>query len=652
MGGLWKYEDGSNLLLDIAKLFGSNFFFEVQYHLVESQANLNKHIIDLSNHYQIPIVCGCDSHVIFPEQCKDRDDYLLSKHIVYEDESGWFFDYPEEEDIVERFKRQGVLTNSQIKEALENTNIFAEVEEYNSRVFDTSIKLPSVYPDKSQDDKNAILSNIIWEEWAKEKENVPKNQWNKYEKEIEKELNVVIETNMADYFLLDYKVIRRAKDLGGHITLTGRGSSPSFYISKLLGFTTIDRIGASVKLFPERFITKERILEAGTLPDIDINSGNPQVLAQAQIDVLGENHTYPMIAYGTLRPKAAWKLYARAKNIDFDTANLISQQIDQYEMDLKHVEEDEKDSLDVLEYIDEDYRVLYTESTKYLGIISDSKIHPCGYLMYDGDIKEEIGLVRTKENLVTVMDGLWAENYKFLKNDLLKVSVVELIYRIYEKIGLKPHPLPELLKLCQNDVDVWNVYKNAWTMGINQVEQRSTSGRVAKYAPKNISELSAFVAAIRPGFKSNYKQFEAREPFSYGIPSLDNIVQTKEFPQSFLIYQENSMQVMAYAGIQISQTYEIVKNIAKKRVEKVLKYKEQFISGMTKKIIKTENRSKEDAIKVADMTWKIIEDSSKYQFNCSHAYSVAGDSLYGAYLKSHFPLQFYEVFLDMLEKDG
>jgi DNA polymerase III alpha subunit len=31
---------------------------------------------------------------------------------------------------------------------------------------------------------------------------------------------------------------------------------------------------------------------------------------------------------------------------------------------------------------------------------------------------------------------------------------------------------------------------------------------------------------------------------------------------------------------------------------------------------------------------------------------VAGDSLYGAYLKSHYPLEFYEVFLRMLEEDG
>jgi hypothetical protein len=36
----------------------------------------------------------------------------------------------------------------------------------------------------------------------------------------------------------------------------------------------------------------------------------------------------------------------------------------------------------------------------------------------------------------------------------------------------------------------------------------------------------------------------------------------------------------------------------------------------------------------------------------SHSYAMAGDSLYGAYLKSHYPHYFYEVFLQLMEQDG
>lgn len=101
-----------------------------------------------------------------------------------------------------------------------------------------------------------------------------------------------------------------------------------------------------------------------------------------------------MIAYGTLRPKAAWKLYARAKSIDFETANMISEQIDRYENDFKHFDEHEKEAVSAVDYIDEEYKQTFLESSKYLGIVSDAKIHPCAYLLYQGNIKEEIGILR------------------------------------------------------------------------------------------------------------------------------------------------------------------------------------------------------------------------------------------------------------------
>ena len=652
LAGLWKYEDHEELILKISKHFKKNFFLEVQYHHTETQVNLNKKIINLSNKHNINIIFGTDSHYIYPDQAQERDDYLLSKHIEYEDEEGWFLDYPSCEEAIKRFQKQGVLNKYQIEEAINNTNIFNDVEEYDSIVFDTKMKLPTLYPHLAQDDKNKMLSDLIWLKWDEEKTNIPQNDWMMYRSEIEKELAIILETGMTDYFLLDYEIIKKGKEMGGHLTLTGRGSAPSFYLCKLLDMTTIDRISSKVKLFPERFITKERILETGSLPDIDFNIGNPEIFIQAQTEVMGENHSYPMLVYGTIRPKSAWKLYARAVNIDFETANQVSEKIGEYEKVLIYSEEDERENVDIFDYIDSQHRDSYQKSTKYLGVVAQAGVHPCAHLIFNQNIKEEIGLIRIKNNICCLMDGDWSERYSFLKNDLLKVNVVELIHRVYKRIKVDLHPLPELIKICEDNKKVWDVYANAWTMGINQVEPTTTAGRVAKYKPKNISEISAFCAAIRPGFKSNYKQFESREQFSYGISSLDSIIQTKDFPQSYLLYQENAMQVLGYAGIPMHETYDLIKNIAKKRYEKILKYKDIFLSGMTEKIIVLENKTRKEADKIAHMTWQIVDDSSRYSFNSSHAYSVAGDSLYGAYLKSHYPIEFYEVLMNILEESG
>lgn len=89
--------------------------------------------------------------------------------------------------------------------------------------------------------------------------------------------------------------------------------------------------------------------------------------------------------------------------------------------------------------------------------------------------------------------------------NLLRVAVVDLINKGYTRAGLKVPTVNELLAMCPPEDPVWDIYRKGCTLGINQVEQPGTASRVGVYAPTNISELCAFIAAIRPGFKSMYK---------------------------------------------------------------------------------------------------------------------------------------------------
>jgi DNA polymerase III alpha subunit len=647
----WRYDDIEDITLRFNDHF-KHFFLEVQYHNTERQRDLNRRILNLSKKHKIPLIMGTDSHFIKNGDNQERTDYLASKGIEYPDEEGWYLDYPDGDEAYQRFANQCVLSHDEILEAINNTNVFLTVEPYENPCFTKEIKMPTLYPDLTQEQKNQKYSDLVWEKWNAEKHNVPQDRWAEYEDEIRKEIKIVHTTHHADYFLLDYEIVKRGKEKGGVITSSGRGSGVSFYTNKLLGFTDVDRISAKVKMYPERFMSPTRILETKSLADLDLNLGTVGIFAEAQAEVLGEGHSAPMLAYGTMKPKAAWKMYAKSQAVNFDLANKVSEQIEKYEWALKHAGEDEKEDINVLDYIDAEYHDIYTQSKTYLGVASDFKIHPCSYLLYQGDIRREIGLVRIKENICCVMDGKWAEEYKFLKNDLLKVSVVDLIDKIYRRIGIPRHSVRELLDLCPPESNVWDIYKKGCTLGINQVEQAGTSARAQVYAPTNISELCAFVAAIRPGFKSMYKTFERREHFEYGIKALDDLIQTAEMPHSFILYQEMSMAVLNFAGIPMSECYDIIKNIAKKRVEKVLKYKTQFIEGFTKTLIEREGQDGDTAQKVSHDVWQILEDSSSYSFNASHSYSVAIDSLYGAFLKTNYPLQFYEVFLTILQEKG
>ena len=981
IAGVWKYDDYEEIIKRIHGYFGDNFFLEVQAHNTVPQKNINSEILQLKQKYGIQLIAGVDSHYIDNDKAWERDDYLLSKGISYEDESGWYMDYPSPDELYSRFVEQGILDNSEIEEAFNNTNTFLNVAEYENEIFSDNLKMPSIYPDKTKDEKDKIFEDLIHQRWEEDKNEISQDKWDLYEKEIAMEVGVVKDINHSDYFLLDYEIVQDGLKHGGQITNTGRGSAVSFYINKLLGFTKVDRIASDVKLYPERFLSKTRILQTGSIADIDLNLGNPEVFAESQKRVLGENHAFPMIAYGTYKVKSAWKLFAKSQNVPFDIASEVTKQIEKYEVAIKHAEtDDEREDIHVEDYIEEKYLDIFEKSKNYRGIISSVSIHPCftgdmklltvdgykrfdelcdtnpiilgmdgktsqskvwcsgekdtvsiclsnngyikctpnhifmlnngteckaqdlkgkqlmpyselnyevnslyeilgfiqgdgqlselknnnvnhvrvyvgnkdsdvfelfkdkeykqcarpdtfllyGYndilrelkfsfenmdkrefpktyelwdidkkksflrgcysangcvvsnrrvaykticknfavklqetllndfgikaciikekgknikfkngeylcsdnynicidsfkgiasfsqnigfihkykkealkemlinkspkvinvtinkkekvydfeeprlhwgivngfvvhncahLIYQKDIRRNIGLIMIKsgknETLCSLMDGKWAEKYKFLKNDLLKVSVVSLIKALYQRIGIKEHTVSELLEICTPDHKVWDVYKNGWTMGINQVEQRGTSARCMKYRPKNISELCSFVAAIRPGFKSMYRRYENREDFAYNIKTIDDLIRTPQFPQSYMLYQEHAMAVLNYAGIPMDLTYEVVKNIAKKRADKVLKYKETFLKGMKERIVEQEHQTEKEAEKIANMTWQIIEDSVRYSFNASHSLSVAIDSLYCAYLKVMYPLEFYETYIKVMTEEN
>lgn len=650
--GYWKYDDADEITARFADHFGKNFYLEVQYHNTDTQIRLNHRILELREKIGSKLIMGCDSHYILPNQEQARTDFLISKDLSYPEEDGWYMDYPDGDTAYARFAKQSVLSHEDILESMNNTNVFLNVEEYDSPVFNDEIKLPSLYPGWTQEEKDDEYRRLVWQGWDVYKKSVPEDQWPMYEEEIKKEMQVVVDTFMSDYFIIDHAVMKRGKELGGKLTKSGRGSGASFFTNTLLGFSDVDRISASVHMYPERFISTARILQSKGIPDIDMNEAPTAPFVQAQAEILGQDHSYPMIAYGTMKKSAAWKLYAKSQGIPFEIANAISDQIKRYELAVKHADEDEKDEIDIGKFISKEYRDIYDKSAEYLGLITSWSIAPCSSLIYSGSIREEIGLVKIKDNICCIMDGKWAETGHFLKNDHLKVSVVDLIYKAYERIGMEPPSVKELLAMCPPEDKAWDVYANGCTMGINQCEKEGTRARAMKYKPRNISELSAFVAAIRPGGASFYKQFESRAPFSYGVKSFDDLIQTKEFPYSFLLYQEQVMRALNYAGIDMAECYTAIKNIAKKRAEKVLAYKDTFIAGFRESIIREENKPVDEAQALAESLWQVIEDSAGYSFNASHSYCVAIDSLYGAWLKAHHPLAFYETYINLMEAKG
>lgn len=637
----WNYDDAEDIWLKVHEYFGDNFFLEVQYHNTEQQKELNKKIIKIAKENNIQIICGLDSHYITEETSVKRNQILKYKKISYPYEEGWYMDYPDTETVIKRFQEQGILTDEEILCAIMNTNVF--VTECEEIKFDKKFKIPSVYPEKSYEEKCKIYKSILNSAYKKEKlKSKEKADGIRYE------AKQVIESGVVDYFLTSKAIVDEAvKNQGGILTTTSRGSAASFITNKLLGLTTVDRFNSDVPIYPERFLTKERVL-AGQMPDIDLNCATQEPFTKAAKVILGEHCCYPLMAIEKLKEKAAWQLYAGVNDVSPENANKISKFLDDYNKALKYADDDEKENIHVEDYIPEEYSDLFKKSNEYQGITINLKAHACGNLIFDKDIRREIGLISAisettgKRTLCAAVEGGMLDEFGYVKEDFLIVDSVALTAKFFHAIGREVPSFDELREMIQDDKKTWDIYEKGITCCINQCEKEATTNRVKKYKPKNLAELSSFIAAIRPGFASLLSTFLNRESYTTGEKKIDELL---EDTAHFMIYQESIMKVLSFLKLVMAETYGVIKSISKKKLKG--EKKENLLHQL-------ENSWEEEFknLKNFNNVWNVIEDSAAYAFNAPHAYSMGGDSAYQAWFKGHHTETFYEVAINHYQEKG
>ena len=624
VAGLLRDNDSYNqIFLPLAKHFKDSMLLEVQTHNVDIQKQINKKCIDLSEKFNLKLIAANDSHYVYPEQYKDRLEYLKGKGINYGDEDSFVLDYPDRDTMVDRFRIQGVLSENQIQKAIDNTKIFLSCEDI---VLDKEIKMPSIYPNLTPQEKIKELKKHINKKFSRicKEENITGDRKKEYIKGIREEMKVIEDTaeiNTADYFLFNERNTELAiNKYGGILTRTGRGSCGSFYINRILGMTQLDRFTAPIKLYPERFMSTARLLENRAMPDIDFNVVDQEPFVKASRELLGEHGCYPMIAYGTMKDGEAFRNVCRSHGLSYDEYNEVAKNIENYENDEKWKP-----------YID--------EAKKYIGAIVSASVHPCAHLLMNADIREELGIVRVGNALCVMITSSEADEYKYLKNDYLIVSCWKLIAETFDMIN---KPIMSIKELLDNiDDKVWDLYKNGLTCTLNQCDGDWATRLLTEYQVKNLAEIAMFVACIRPSFNSWRDKFINREEYSTGSKDLDNVLSSTN---AYILFQENLMQYFDWLGVTPSESIGLIKKISKKKI-----HQEDF-DNLESRLRKqwVINTGSEDMF---NETWAMIQSCISYGFAAPHALAVAIDSLYGAYLKANYPLEYYTVCLNNYSDD-
>lgn len=328
-----------------------------------------------------------------------------------------------------------------------------------------------------------------------------------------------------------------------------------------------------------------------------------------------------MLSYKPLQDASAFRLWCKANDMSVSEYDEVAKNLDSYR----------KDSY---------WKSIIEESKVFIGVVESISDSPCSQLVWDKNISEEIGLIKTKEGICCNIDGYNCDVYKYLKNDLLTVSVWSIIRRT---CGLANIPIPSIQELEDLlDEKTFDIYRNKLTCTINQIDSEYATELVSKYQPTSVAEVSAFVAGIRPGFKSLLDNFIDRKPYTTGVKELDDLL---EDSYHYLMYQESIMKYLIWLGVEESETYTIIKKISKKKFkEKELEeLKAQLKIGWIKNVGSEEGFNE---------TWQVVEDASAYSFNASHSLAYAYDSLYCAYLKAHYPLEYYTTALSLFWDDS
>jgi DNA polymerase-3 subunit alpha len=449
------------------------------------------------------------------------------------------------------------------------------------------------------------------------------------------ELDVIEKMNFPGYFLIVHDLIKSARELGVRVG-PGRGSAVGSLIAYALEITNINPL--DYDLLFERFLNPERI----SMPDIDIDFcdiGREKVIEYVK-QKYGENSVAQIISFGKLTSKAVLKAVGRVMNIHHTEINKITAKIPQILGKVLPL----KDALDIPDL--KEFRDSNDEKTKNLiqysllleNLNVNTSTHAAGIVIAPGEITEFVPLYQSnkedKTEILTQYSKYDLEYVGLLKMDLLGIQTLSIIDNIIDMIKENYGIEIDIDNIDFQDKATYELLSSGNTLSIFQFESSGMQEYLYQLKPHNIEELTAMNALYRPGPMSNIPEFIDRKHGKKNIEYLHPLME-KSLNKTYgiIVYQEQVMQLARdIAGFTLGQADILRRAMGAKKKESMLKMKPQFIEGAKKNGL---NEA------LADEIFHLIEKFAGYGFNKSHALAYSYLAFQTAWLKAHYPTEFY-----------
>ncbi len=671
------------------EMFGrDNFFIELQVNGLKEQDDVNPLLLEVGKELHLPFVATNDVHYLLPEHATAQDIlFCINEKKRVEDTDRMHHESREFYLKGEEAMRE--LFTPLCLEAVENTGYIAERCTFEMEI--GKVHLPHY------DTGTVPMEQFLREAARRGLEErfrdgrLPEKDRPIYEKRLNDELDIIITKGYAGYFLIVSDFIGWAKKNGVPVG-PGRGSGAGSLVAFCLDVTEIDPV--PYRLFFERFLNPER----PSMPDFDVDFCKDKrgKVIEYVAQKYGPDHVAQIATYTKMKAKLAVRDVARVLGIDLQTADRLAKMVPEtFDMLLRphraYDPQKGKDNRSLFEHLqkkyripeeisedcdrvkehlaalkpeqsdvpavkalladielfekeravirdDESYRRIVEVADQIEGLLRQTGKHAAGVVISDKPIWERAPIFVDKDgSRVVQYDKDMVEKIGLVKFDFLGLKTLTMIQNAVELIRQR-EPDFDIRRIPLDDPATFRTFWAKSAKGIFQMDSAGFGKMIRQMRPDRIEDLIAAVALYRPGpmasIPSYIRRKHGRESVVYEHPLLEEILRET---YGLIVYQEQVMQIaVTMAGFSLGHADLLRKAMGKKQADAMAKAEFDFMKGATARGIAPE---------VAARIFDLMRRFAEYGFNKSHAaaYGVLGYRT--AYLKTHYPYEFFAALI-------
>ncbi len=626
---------------NLKNIFGDRFYLETCKTL-PAWNDINKFLMEASRITGVPMVATNDIHYVSQSDqvaqevliCIGSNKTLADEHRFKLGSSEFYF---KDSDQMTKLFSDNPDAVAKTLEIADRCNVKFKLKDDNGKAIYHLPTFPTTEGRTVKEEmkyRSEIGLNERFAEFERLGRAIPEDKKPEYHERLAYELSIIDRMGFNGYFLIVQDFIGWAKENDVPVG-PGRGSGAGSLVAYSLKITDLDPL-PNFLLF-ERFLNPERI----SMPDFDIDfcQDRRQEVIQYVTQKYGRESVSQIITYGKLQTRAALKDVGRVLGMTFPEVDVVSKLIpDKLGISLSESIETEPRIREAME-MNPTVNTLIDLALKVEGLVRHAGIHAAGVIIADGNLTQHAPMYKgaADENVVQY-DMKHAEKIGLIKFDFLGLKTLTHIHHALKLVKENRGIMVLEKDIPMDDPLVYELLSKGDTAGVFQFEGEGITDATRKIKPSSFADVTAITSLYRPGPMANIPEFTKRKhgeaPVEYLLPDTEKVLKET---YGIMVYQEQVMGIASLiAGYSLGEADMLRRAMGKKIKEEMDQHRARFMKGAL-----ANGHDKEKSNELFDLMYKFAD----YGFNKSHAAAYSVITVQTAWVKRHYPAEFFAALL-------